>query len=34
MKLTTGDKLALVGITIGWLILGALVTWVIYALYW
>ena len=30
-KLTKGDKLALVGATVGWLIAGALMTWAIYA---
>jgi hypothetical protein len=33
MKLTTRDKLALFGVTIGWLILGAVVSGVIYAFY-
>ncbi|MFZ1952182.1 MAG: hypothetical protein WCF66_07305 [Pseudolabrys sp.] len=30
MKLTRGDKFALVGVTVGWLIAGALLTVVIY----
>jgi hypothetical protein len=34
MNLTTRDKLALFGVTIGWLIAGALVTGLIYYLYW
>jgi len=35
MKLNTGDKLALLGVTLGWLIVGAVVTAAIYALvYW
>jgi hypothetical protein len=35
MKLTKGDKFALVGVTVGWLIVGAVITVVIYGLmYW
>jgi hypothetical protein len=35
MKLNTGDKLALLGVTLGWLIVGAIVTAAIYMLvYW
>jgi ABC-type cobalamin transport system permease subunit len=30
-KMTRGDKLALVGVTIGWLLAGGLMTWAIYA---
>jgi ABC-type cobalamin transport system permease subunit len=30
-KLTKGDKLALVGVTVGWLLAGGLMTWAIYA---
>jgi ABC-type cobalamin transport system permease subunit len=33
-KMTRGDKLALVGVTVGWLIVGALITWAIYSFYW
>lgn len=29
--MTRGDKLALVGVTIGWLLAGGLMTWAIYA---
>jgi len=32
MKLSRGDKLALFGITIGWLLVGGLVTGIIYFL--
>jgi hypothetical protein len=35
MKLRASDKFALVGITVGWLIVGAIITFVIYGLmYW
>ena len=30
-KMTRGDKLALVGVTVGWLLAGGLMTWAIYA---
>ena len=32
--MTRGDKLALIGVTVGWLTVGAAVTWVIYSVYW
>jgi hypothetical protein len=32
--MTRGDKLALIGVTVGWLSVGAVVTWVIYTVYW
>jgi hypothetical protein len=31
--MTRGDKLALIAVTVGWLIVGALVTWVIYTIF-
>jgi hypothetical protein len=32
--ITRRDKLALVGVTVGWLIAGAGITWLIYSVYW
>jgi hypothetical protein len=29
-----GDKLALIGVTVGWLIIGGMISWVIYTVYW
>ena len=32
--MTRDDNLALIGVTVGWLTVGAVVTWVIYSVYW
>jgi len=32
--MTRRDKLALVGVTVGWLIAGAGISWGIYSVYW
>jgi len=32
--MTRGDKLALTGVTVGWLTVGAVITCAIYSLYW
>jgi hypothetical protein len=34
MNDTRGDKLALIGVTVGWLTVGTVVTGVIYSVYW
>jgi hypothetical protein len=31
--MTSDDNLALIGVTVGWLTVGAVVTWVIYSVY-
>jgi len=35
MKMMTGgDKLALIAVTVSWLLLGAVFTWVVYTVFW
>jgi hypothetical protein len=32
--MTRTDKLALIAVTVGWLAVGAAISWAIYAIYW
>lgn len=32
--MTRGDKLALIVVTVGWLIAGAVFTWMVYTVFW